>query len=264
LTNNRKRFSKKTVIVTGAGRGVGREIALGFAEEGASVLITDIDKEKLNDLEAVLSEKGRSVISIGADISCIKDVRAVADRASNAFGSIDILVNNAGISMTKDMLELSESDWDKVFNVNVKGTFFMLQAAAESMIKTGKKGSIVNIASVAGEKGRPLFLAYSASKAAVISITKSSALGLVDRGIRVNAVAPGTIDTPMWDNISKKMSWLEGADAGMVKKSWLEKIPMKRLAAPSDIASMVLYLCSDEASYITGQTFNVCGGISLL
>jgi D-sorbitol dehydrogenase (acceptor) len=260
----KNRFIDKTAIVTGAGQGVGKKIAVAFAVEGAKVLITDINGENLKDLEAILINNNSSVISTRADISKIEDIHRVADNAMTAFGSIDILVNNAGISLTKEMMELNAQDWDRVFNVNARGAFFMLQAAARRMIEKGSGGCIVNIASVAGEKGRPLFLAYSASKAAVISITRSAALGLADHGIRVNAVSPGTIETPMWDEIAVKMSEIQGLGAQSIRESWLEKIPLKRLAKPDDIASMVTYLCSDEAGYITGQTFNVCGGISLL
>jgi NAD(P)-dependent dehydrogenase (short-subunit alcohol dehydrogenase family) len=196
MTFRSKRFEDKTVIITGAGRGVGREVAIGFADEGANVVITDIDAEKLKGLEAVLTENKQGVISIRADITDMEQVGRVADVAYGTFGCIDVLVNNAGISMTKEMMELSEYDWDSVFDVN--------------------------------------------------------------------AVAPGTIDTPMWDEIAANMSKIQGSDAETVKRAWLKKIPMKRLASPADIASMVLFLCSDEAVYITGQTFNVCGGISLL
>ena len=259
-----KKFTDKSVIVTGAGQGVGKKIAAAFADEGAKVLITDVNGEQLKDLEAILAEKNSGVISITADISKIEDVHRVADNAVTAFGSIDILINNAGISMTKEMMGLTVQDWDRVFDVNARGAFFMLQAAARKMIEKGRGGCIVNIASVAGEKGRPLFLAYSASKAAVISITRSAALGLADHGIRVNAVSPGTIETPMWDEIADKMSKIQDLEAQTIKETWLDKIPLKRLAKPDDIASMVTYLCCDEAGYITGQTFNVCGGISLL
>jgi len=159
------------------------------------------------------------------------------------------------------MMDLTEKDWDNVLNVNVKGTFFALQAVARKMIKRGNGGCIINIASIAGEKGRPLFLVYSASKAAVINITKSTALELAEYNIRVNAIAPGTIDTPMWQRIASKLSEINGCDIDTLRKSWIEKIPLKRLATPKDIALLVLYLCSDEARYITGQTININGGL---
>jgi len=243
-----ERFKGKKVLITGAGQGVGKKTAAMFAKEGASVFLSDINSNILKDTEAELKESGF-------------DIR---EAMVKEFGTIDILVNNAGVSLTKNMFELNEKDWDRVLNVNIKGTFFVLKAVAEKMIASGNGGSIVNISSIAGLSGRPLFLAYAASKAAVINITKSAALELAKYKIRVNSIAPGTIDTPMWEEISSSVSKINNLKNEDVKNSQIDKIPLKRLAKPEDISSTILYLCSEDAEYITGQSINVCGGLSIV
>jgi NAD(P)-dependent dehydrogenase (short-subunit alcohol dehydrogenase family) len=162
------------------------------------------------------------------------------------------------------MMDLTEQDWQRVLDVNVKGTFFVIQRVAKKMIDRGKGGVIVIIASIAGEKGRPLFLAYSASKAALLNMNRSVALALAQHQIRVNAVSPGTMDTLMWKDISEKVIALTDSDPGSFHEEWLEKIPLGRLADPADVTSMVLHLCSEESRYITGQAINICGGLSVL
>lgn len=258
------RFKAKTVIVTGAGQGVGKEVAIQFAREGAYVVASDVSEEKLKSLEDIFKKKSFKYKVMKVDVSRLNDIQEMVDSAVKEFGNIDILINNAGVSMTKEMMDLTEDDWDKVLSVNVKGTFFTLKTVAKRMIQLGKGGCIVNVASIAGEKGRPLFLAYSASKAAVINITMSTALELAKYKINVNAVAPGTIDTPMWQNIAKRVSEIQHTEIEKLERAWIDRIPMKRLAKPEDIASLILYLCSDEASYITGQTINICGGLSVV
>jgi NAD(P)-dependent dehydrogenase (short-subunit alcohol dehydrogenase family) len=257
-------FRGKTVLVTGSGHGVGKEVSLRFAESGANVVITDLQRGYLGELENKFMHDKVNYLAVEGDVSSSGDVAEMVEKSCHEFGKIDILINNAGVSMTKNMMDLTETDWDSVFNVNVKGTFFMLQTVVKKMVQTGNSGCIINLASIAGQKGRPLFLAYSASKAAVISITKSTALEMAKYNIRVNAVAPGTVDTPMWQDIAGEMSRITGSDVSEIEKTWVEKIPLKRLAKPRDIASLILYLCSDKASYITGQIINICGGLSVL
>ena len=246
-----KDFSNKTVLITGAAQGVGRETALVFAEAGANVVISDINNSLLSVLELEMKSKGYNVFAKTCDVSNIDDIKELIKTALSRYSKIDCLINNAAVSLTKKMTEITEQDWDKVFAVNVKGTFFMLISVAESMIENNVKGIMVNMASIAGEKGRPNFLVYAASKAAVINITKAAALEFAPYGIRVNAVAPGTIDTPMWKDIAGKVSIIEKTPIEEVRKKWQEKIPLGRLASPKDIASMLFYLCSDKASYIT-------------
>jgi len=255
-----KRFIGKTVIITGAARGVGKETAIEFLKEGANTVMTDISDLSI-DTQVLDSQK---VLPIRADIADSSDVEKLIVETIKNFKKIDYLVNNAGITMTKNMLELEKDDWDKVLGVNVKGTFDILKKVARHMIDNSIRGSIVNIASIAGEKGRPDFLSYAASKAAVISMTKSASLALADHNIRINAVSPGTIDTPMWEKVASDIIKMKGGSKEALLKSWIEKVPLGRLAKPSDISSMILYLCSDSAQFITGQVINVCGGLSLL
>ena len=258
------RLTGKTALITGAGQGVGKELSLLFANEGAHVFICDISVSNLKEVEKIIVEKGLSATAVKADISQLEDIRHFANRALSDTGKIDILINNASVSFTKDMMAINEEDWNTVFDINVKGTFFLLQYVAGKMIEKGIGGSIVNIASIAGMSGRPLFIPYSASKAAVINITKSTALELAQHNIRVNAIAPGTIDTPMWKNIAKNIADIQHGDSDALEKMWVEKIPLKRLATPKDIGQLALHLCSEESSYIIGQTITICGGLSIL
>ena len=259
-----KGFEGKTVLITGAASGVGKETALSFFDEGANVVISDIDKENLYELDSLTKKDNKKVLIQQTDISIPEEVSGLIGSTIERFGGIDFLVNNAGVSMTKKMMELQKQDWDKVLDVNVKGTFDVLKKVARNMIENKTKGSIVNIASIAGEKGRPNFLAYSASKAAIISITKSAALEFAEHGIRVNSVSPGTIDTPMWGKIADDILAIQGGNKEELLKTWVEKVPLKRLAKPDDISDVILFLCSDKARFITGQIINVCGGLSLV
>jgi 3-oxoacyl-[acyl-carrier protein] reductase len=259
-----ERFKGKTALITGAGSGVGRQTALSFIKEGANVIISDINENSLTELKSLTRKDENKVLILLADISKSNDVQKILTSSVEKYGQIDYLINNAGISMTKKMMEIENCDWDKVLDVNVKGTFDVLKNVAKSMIKNNAKGVIVNIASIAGEKGRPNFLAYAASKAAIISITKSAALEFAVHGIRINSVSPGTIDTPMWDKIADDVLKIQGGKKDDLLKTWLEKIPLKRLAKPDDISDVILFLCSDEARFITGQVINVCGGLSIV
>ncbi|MFC2145034.1 SDR family NAD(P)-dependent oxidoreductase [Actinomycetota bacterium] len=259
-----KRFKGKTALITGAGSGVGRQAALSFLKEGANVVINDIDENSLLELKRLTKKDKDKVLILSTDISNSNDVKNMLTSAIEKFVHIDYLINNAGVSMTKKMMEIENCDWDKVLDVNVKGTFDVLKSVARSMIDNKIKGAIVNIASIAGEKGRPNFLAYSASKAALISITKSAALEFADHGIRINSVSPGTIDTPMWDKVADDIIKIQGGKKEDLQKTWVEKIPLKRLAKPDDISDVILFLCSDEARFITGQIINVCGGLSIV
>lgn len=258
-----KRFVDKVVLITGAAQGVGKETTKLFVNEGAKAYISDINYDGVKKLEIELVKSGFKVIAAKADISNFNDIKAMVSGAIKEFGSIDILINNAAVPIQKPMMDLEWEDWDLVLDVNVKGTFFVLQSVAYTMIKEGKGGSIVNIASLAGEGGRPLYFPYAASKAAVINMTLSAAKELAKCSIRVNAVSPGMIDTKMFEQCIHNVANMEKADENILKDSWINKIPLKRLAKPEDIAKAVLFLCSSEAGYITGQILNVCGGLSI-
>ncbi len=259
-----KDFNGKTVLITGAAQGVGKETALVFADAGTNVVISDINQSLLAALELELKAKGHNVVTKVCDISNTEEIKNLVKMALFEYGKIDYLVNNAAVSLAKKMTDINEQDWDRVLAVNVKGTFFVLITVAKSMIEKNIKGCIVNIASIAGLAGRPNFLVYAASKAAVINMTKSTALEFAPKGIRVNAVAPGTIDTPMWKDVAGKISGIENITVEEVQKKWVGKIPLGRLASPGDIADTIFYLCSDKAVYITGQVINVCGGLSII
>lgn len=257
------KFEEKIVIITGAGRGIGRSIAIDFAKEGAKVVVVSRTESELKEVCKTIRELNGECLVVKTDISNFSNIKDMVDKVVRKFSKIDILINNAAVGMTKPMMNLKWKDWDLILDINIRGTFFVLQEVARKMIEIDNGGSIVNIASIAGEGGRPLFLPYAASKAAVINMTQSTSLELAKYNIRVNAVAPGTIDTKLWEDISQKLAELEKKDVSNIIDSWIKKIPLKRLAKPEDIASTVLFLCSDEAVYITGQTLNVCGGLSI-
>lgn len=244
----------KTALVTGAGRGgrgIGRGIALALAEAGADVLITA--RTNVEDAEAVAAavrETGRKGIAAACDVSNAASVDAVFARAQEAFGRLDILVNNAGITRDGLLLRMSEEDWDAVLDTNLKGTFLCARAAAKRMIKQ-RAGRIINITSVMGQIGNPGQANYSASKAGIIGFTRTAARELGGRGITVNAVAPGFIETQMTEALNDEQR------AGV-----LAKVALGRLGTVEDVGRTVAFLASDAASYITGQVLTVDGGMT--
>ena len=256
------RFAGKSAIVTGAGRGIGKVTALKFAREGADVLVPDLDPVTSEQTATEIRALGRKGICMRMDATRLTDIQRMVEIARREFGKIDILVNNAGRTIVRRLLELTEAEWDQTQAVNAKATFFCLQAVAREMVKR-RSGVILNAASISGRSGKPMLVDYCASKFAVIGITQSAALALAPYGIRVNAVAPGIVDTDMWVSIDQEWSALEGKPTGAVKASRVATIPLGRIETPEDVASLYTFLASDEASYITGQTYNVCGGLQL-
>lgn len=250
----------RIAVITGAGRGIGRAIALKMAQEGADVVVADIDLESVQAVVEELSKLGRRILPVQVDASVRSQMEALVARTVEEFGRVDIFVNNAGIWRIDPFLEISEEGWDKLFAVNVKGVLFGTQAAAREMIRQKIAGRIISIASVAGKRGRPLLAAYAASKAAVISITQSAAYALGAYGITVNSISPGVVETPMGDMAVAKMKELK--DEGKVPAE-LEEIPptvLGRVGQPEDIAKVAVFLASDDAAYMTGQSVNVSGG----
>lgn len=245
----------KIAIVTGAGRGgrgIGRGIALALAQAGADVAITS--RSNIADAEAVaeaVREAGRTALAIQCDVSDATSVESLFATVKEQLGRVDILVNNAGITRDTLLLRMSEDDWDGVLDANLKGTFLCTRAAAKIMLKQ-KFGRIINITSVNGQVGSPGQANYSASKAGMIGFTKSVARELASRNITVNAVAPGFIDTQMTDFVS-----------GDSREKLLEKIPLGRFGSVEDVGAAVAFLASDGASYITGQTLTVDGGLTV-
>jgi 3-oxoacyl-[acyl-carrier protein] reductase len=239
----------KIALVTGAAQGIGRSVALLLAQKGVDIVISDINLEKAEETAKEVEALGRKVMAIRADVANTKDVERMVEAILERFGQIDILVNNAGIARDKLILRMTEEDWDAVLNVNLRGTFNCTKAVIRHMSKQ-RKGKIVNIASVVGEMGNVGQANYSASKAGVIGFTKTIAREFAQRGINVNAIAPGYIETPMTEALPEK-----------VKEELRRMIPLERLGRPEDVAQAVLFLVSEASSYITGQVLNVNGGI---
>jgi D-sorbitol dehydrogenase (acceptor) len=254
------RLSNKVAIVTGAGQGNGRAIALRLAHDGASVLVADLNLATAQSVaDEIVSTDGRAA-AVAVDVRDQPQVQAMVEAAVERFGSLDILVNNAGVGRIVPFLETTEADWDFMFDVNCKGLLWCSQAAARCMIAQDRGGKLVNIASQAGRRGEALVLAYCASKAAVISITQSTALALAPHQINVNAVAPGIVDTPFWDEVDRQFARLMDLPVGEPKRRAVASIPLGRIEQPEDVAGVVAFLCSADADYVTQQCFNVDGG----
>jgi len=242
----------KVALVTGARQGMGKAHALALASQGAKVIVTDIDESECQKVVNEIESQGGEAIALKLDVSSAEEVGRVFDSAVEHFGRLDILVNNAGVFIPKAFLEITEDEWNKVIDINLKGQFLCAQRAAKEMAKN-KWGRIINIASIASGQvgiGMEWGSHYTASKGGVIGLTETLAIELAPLGINVNAVAPGAIDTPMLR---------AGAEEEELKK-WVEKIPLKRIGKPEEVSAMVVFLASEEASYITGATFYVDGG----
>ena len=242
-------FEGRVALVTGAARGIGQAIAKKLAAEGCDVALCDLKAEWLTETVGLIEAAGRKAKCFEADVSNAAMVDTVVSGVVEAFGKIDILVNNAGITKDTLMIRMSEQDWDAVLSVNLKGTFLFTKAVARPMMKQ-RSGNIVNVASIIGLIGNAGQCNYAASKAGVIALTKSAAKELAARNIRVNAVAPGFIQTRMTDVLPED-----------VRKKMLDLIPLSRFGQPEDVANVVLFLASDAASYMTGQVLPVCGGM---
>lgn len=244
------RFDGKSAIVTGASRGIGREIALLLAKEGARVAVNySGSKEKADDVVKLITESGGEAFAIQADVSDADGVKNMVDKTLEMFGSIDILVNNAGITRDNLLMRMKEDEWDDVININLKGVFLCTKGVTRQMMRQ-RAGRIVNVASIVGVSGNPGQANYVAAKAGVIGFTKTAAKELASRNINVNAVAPGFITTDMTDALSEE-----------VKNQMLSVIPLGKLGRPEDVARTVLFLLSEDAVYITGQTIHVDGGM---
>jgi NAD(P)-dependent dehydrogenase (short-subunit alcohol dehydrogenase family) len=271
-----KQLAGKVAIVTGAGQGIGKGVAMRLARDGAQVVVAEYNPETAEATAEEIRRLGGRALSYPIDLSQVEQIQPMVDRVVGEFGRIDILVNNAGRVQTKYMLDLTPEDWDRVVDTNQRGLFFCLQAVARQMIAQipdeiraadrapHSFGKIVNFASIAGRSGRPYSTHYSAAKAAVISITKSAALALAKYNINVNAVAPGVAPTPMWTQIDKERGELFGSKPGEAMHNFIEtNIPLKRASSIEDLAGAVSFLCSPDADYITGQCLNVDGGIEM-
>ncbi len=243
-------FKDRTVIVTGGSRGIGKAIILKFSELGANVVINYVNSaNKAKELATTILNNGGKALVIQADVSNFDDSKKLIDKTIEEFGKVDVLINNSGITKDNLMLRMSESDFDKVISVNLKGTWNMCKNITRHFLKN-KSGSIINISSVVGLIGNAGQANYVASKAGIIGLTKSLAKEFGSRGIRVNAIAPGFIKTEMTNDLPDS-----------VKEEYLKQIPLNKLGNPTDVANACIFLASQDANYITGQVINVNGGM---
>ncbi len=251
------KLKDKTAIITGGGTGIGKATARLFAQEGANIVITGRTENSLNDTSLELGNEGLEISCLAGDVSNETDCKKAVDFTVSKFGRIDILFNNAGVCYKSNTHETDTVMWDETFDINVKGVYLMSKHTLPHMIKDGG-GSIVNNSSILGLKASPAgFAAYSASKGAVNQLTRSMALEYADKGIRVNAVCPGTIYTPMMDVLFD-----EWGEREIGEKRYISVHPIGRLAQPEEIAHAVLFLCDDNIKFITGAMLSVDGGMS--
>ncbi|GGX65601.1 sorbitol dehydrogenase [Tateyamaria omphalii] len=253
------RLAGKTALITGAARGIGKAFAEAYLREGARVIIADIDQERAAETANELSRK--NAMSVHMDVTNTESIQEALGMAeSDGFGPIDILINNAAIFSAAPITEITEDDFARCFDINVKGTLFTMQAVAQHMINKGIKGRIINMASQAGRRGEPLVAVYCATKAAVISLTQSAGLNLIQHGINVNAIAPGVVDGEHWDGVDAFFAKYEGKAPGQKKREVGEAVPFGRMGTAEDLTGMAVFLASDEAEYIVAQCYNVDGG----
>jgi NAD(P)-dependent dehydrogenase (short-subunit alcohol dehydrogenase family) len=244
------RLLGKVAAVTGGARGIGRAIAEAYAREGAAVVVADIDGDAATETAARIAVTGARALAVRVDVTKPAEASGLVDQAVRAFGALDVLVNNAGVIGRVDWLDMTESEWDRVMDVNVKGTFLCGQAAARHMTARGT-GNIVNICSNSAESTYPTTLHYCASKGAVKTLTKAMALALAPKGVRCNAIGPGPTETALSNG---------RLDVASERASTLAHIPLGRVGAPSDLAGAAIFLASDEAAWVTGITLFVDGG----
>ena len=256
-----RRLDGKTALITGSARGIGLAFAKAYVAEGANVVIADIDIGRAQaSADEICKEHGDHAVAVHLDVTDQDSISAAVDKAARLFGQIDILVNNAAIFTAAPIVEITEADYARVFDINVKGTLFMMQAVARHMIDKGVGGSIINMASQAGRRGESLVAVYCASKAAVISLTQSAGLNLIKHGINVNAIAPGVVDGEHWDGVDAFFAKHEGKAPGQKKKEVGAAVPYGRMGTADDLTGMAIFLATPEADYIVAQTFNVDGG----
>ncbi len=252
-----RRLSGKSALITGAARGIGCHFAQTYASEGARVAIADIDIDRAC---RVAADIGDAAIAIEMDVTSQDSIDAAVSAAATVFDGIDILINNAAVFTAAPIADITRADYQQLFEINVAGTLFTMQAVARHMIDRGKGGKIINMASQAGRRGEPLVAVYCATKAAVISLTQSAGLNLISHGINVNAIAPGVVDGEHWDGVDAFFAKYENKAPGQKKREVGASVPFGRMGRPDDLAGMAVFLASDEADYIVAQTYNVDGG----
>ena len=251
------RLEGKVAIVTGGARGIGAAICGRYAAEGARVAVADILESEASATAAAI---GRGAFPVRLDVTKRASIDAMVEQVATTAGRIDVLVNNAAIFDMAPFLEITEESYDKQFAINVKGLLFTLQAVAARMVKQGQGGKVVNFSSQAGRRGEALVAVYCASKAAVISLTQSAGLALIKHGINVNGIAPGVIDTPMWEHVDAQFAKYENLPLGEKKRQVGLAVPYGRMGVPADIVGAAVFLASADADYVVAQTLNVDGG----
>jgi D-sorbitol dehydrogenase (acceptor) len=251
------KLKDKVAIVTGGARGIGEAVVRAYCAEGAKVVIADIEIAKAQE---IASELGANTLAVQLDVRDSKSISSLISATVAKFGGVDILYNNAGVFDMGPILEVSEASFDKVFAVNTRGLFFTLQAAAAQMVKQGRGGKIINMASQAGRRGEGLVAVYCSSKAAVISLTQSAGLDLIKYRINVNGIAPGVVDTPMWDNVDALFAKYEHLPVGEKKRQVGLAVPAGRMGLPDDFRGAAVFLASSDSDYVVAQTLNVDGG----
>ncbi|MDH3262785.1 MAG: L-iditol 2-dehydrogenase [Paracoccaceae bacterium] len=252
-----KRLDGKSALITGAARGIGRGFAEAYVREAATVAIADINLEAA---QATASEIGDAAYAVQLDVAKQESIDAAIDAVVAKAGKLDILINNAALFDAAETVDITRASYDKLYAVNVGGTLFTMQAAAKQMIKQGRGGKIINMASQAGRRGESLVLVYCSTKAAVISMTQSAGLNLIKHGINVNAIAPGVVDGEHWEHVDAMFAKLEGKKPGQKKAEVAAGVPAGRFATPDDLTGMAIFLASSESDYILSQTYNVDGG----
>jgi D-sorbitol dehydrogenase (acceptor) len=255
-----QRLANRHALLTGAAGGIGLAVAEAFVREGARCTIVDIGARASDDAQALIDQHREQLHYVQADVTKAPSIAAMMSAARQRFGTVDLLFNNAAVFDLAPLLGSDEASYERLFAVNVKGMFFVMQAVLKDMVAAGVKGAVINLASQAGRRGEALVSHYCATKAAVISYTQSAALAMAPHGIRVNGIAPGVVDTPMWASVDALFAKYEQLPIGEKKKAVGLAVPLGRMGRPDDIAGAAVFLASDEARYITAQTLNVDGG----
>jgi NAD(P)-dependent dehydrogenase (short-subunit alcohol dehydrogenase family) len=255
------RLANKVALITGAGSGIGRATALLFAPEGAKVVAQDVNADAAQETVQLITKTGGEAVSIGGDVTSSADADAMVKKAVDTYGRLDVLFNNAGIWLGGTLLDISEDDWDRTMDVNVKGMYLVSKYAVQQMMRQ-QGGSIINAAAVAALRGSPMSAAYSASKGAVLLLTKCMALDFGRYGIRVNCICPGVIDTQMADQLLTYRSLGDDDRKQALLETYEERHTVGRFGQPEEVAKVVLFLASDEASFVSGAAWPVDGGLS--
>ncbi|PWQ97896.1 L-iditol 2-dehydrogenase [Leucothrix arctica] len=255
MTN--KRLEGRVALITGAARGIGRSFAERYLDEGASVVIADINIDRA---QLTADQLGEHCTAIALDVTKQESIDACVDETVEHLGKIDILINNAALFSAAPTVEITREDYDKLYAVNVSGSLFMLQAAAKHMIERGEGGKIINMASQAGRRGEALVAVYCSTKAAIISLTQSFGLDLIQYGINVNAISPGVVDGEHWDIVDSFFAKHENLQPGEKKKQVAANVPFGRMGVAEDLTGMAVFLASSDSDYVVAQTYNVDGG----